>query len=603
MIGDSKEESTDPDRPDAGRQRHRGRARACACSRCWPASMSCAPGARIRVMTQDGFPIYDQSETHPGAFVVVLPFRRDARGQSRAHHRADDRPRRARHSRWSRLQRAEVPCSGGCLRRGATRRASPSTASAMQARAGDTVAAALLAAGIDHCRTTPVTRRAARALLPDGRVLRLPGHHRRRRQPPGLPGRRCARACASRRSAASARPDDDATASDLARSYDVVVDRRGPGRACRGGASGARRACDRAARRESRRSAARSIAASPRRPSPTRSILGEDYWAGERARGRGQGERRAIVQRRHGVEPRPAARSSASRSRGAGAPDRGAARHPRHRRAGAAVPDSRLDAARRDDGRRRADAAQGARASCRDGRTVMAGTRPAALAAGGADPARRRHASRRSSTRRRARNWLRALPHLPDFVLSPYFAKGLALLREVRAQGARRRGVDTPRGRGRATRLARSCFGQGRRASSGIAGRSPAAAPGRGAQRQSRHRRRRRARWDDAPALLRAGARRGFRHSSVPGIAVAGDGAGIAGAHGGGRARAASPAIAAVRGARSPSASRACPIARALRQALQRERDGPRLPRPALPAGRRVPPCPRATPSSAAARR
>ena len=42
----------------------------------------------------------------------------------------------------------------------------------VDARAGDTVAAAMLAAGIDHCRTTPVTRRAARALLPDGRVLR-----------------------------------------------------------------------------------------------------------------------------------------------------------------------------------------------------------------------------------------------------------------------------------------------------------------------------------------------------------------------------------------------------------------------------------------------
>ena len=34
---------------------------------------------------------------------------------------------------------------------------SPSTASAISARAGDTVAAALLAAGIDHCRTTPVS--------------------------------------------------------------------------------------------------------------------------------------------------------------------------------------------------------------------------------------------------------------------------------------------------------------------------------------------------------------------------------------------------------------------------------------------------------------
>ena len=32
-------------RPDAGRQRHRGRARGAPCSRCWPTSTSCAPGA------------------------------------------------------------------------------------------------------------------------------------------------------------------------------------------------------------------------------------------------------------------------------------------------------------------------------------------------------------------------------------------------------------------------------------------------------------------------------------------------------------------------------------------------------------------------------
>lgn len=32
------------------------------------------------------------------------------------------------------------------------------------------------------------------------------------------------------------------------------------------------------------------------------------------------------------------------------------------------------------------------------------------------------------------RNWLQAAVHLPDFALSPYFAKGLALLREVRAK-------------------------------------------------------------------------------------------------------------------------------------------------------------------------
>ncbi len=31
-------------------------------------------------------------------------------------------------------------------------------------------------------------------------------------------------------------------------------------------------------------------------------------------------------------------------------------------------------------------------------------------------------------------NWLRALPFLPDFLLSPYRSKGLKLLREVKAR-------------------------------------------------------------------------------------------------------------------------------------------------------------------------
>ncbi len=68
------------------------------------------------------------------------------------------------------------------------------------------------------------------------------------------------------------------------------------------------------------------------------------------------------------------------------------------------------------------------------GRTVMAGNGPLLLAAGGADPARRRkdRGDRRHHGTRA--NWLRALLHLPDFLLSPYFGKGLALLREVRAK-------------------------------------------------------------------------------------------------------------------------------------------------------------------------
>ena len=49
-------------------------------------------------------------------------------------------------------------------------------------------------------------------------------------------------------------------------------------------------------------------------PVTDRAILGEDYWAGAALARRGQGERRADRQRRHGLEPRPAAHRSASRS-------------------------------------------------------------------------------------------------------------------------------------------------------------------------------------------------------------------------------------------------------------------------------------------------
>ena len=69
MIGDSKEESTDPrgltigvSSTEAERAvRQFPLLRNVNVVRTWSA---------IRVMTQDGFPIYDQSETHPGAFVL-----------------------------------------------------------------------------------------------------------------------------------------------------------------------------------------------------------------------------------------------------------------------------------------------------------------------------------------------------------------------------------------------------------------------------------------------------------------------------------------------------------------------------------------------------
>ena len=70
MIGDSKEEQHRSGRPDAGRQRHRGRARGAPCSRCSANVNVVRTWSAIRVMTQDGFPIYDESESHPGAFTV-----------------------------------------------------------------------------------------------------------------------------------------------------------------------------------------------------------------------------------------------------------------------------------------------------------------------------------------------------------------------------------------------------------------------------------------------------------------------------------------------------------------------------------------------------
>src|ERR1043165_8820527 len=69
MIGDSKEESTDPSRLTIGVSATEAERavrmfpllRGANVVRTWSA---------IRVMTQDGFPIYDESETHPGAFVL-----------------------------------------------------------------------------------------------------------------------------------------------------------------------------------------------------------------------------------------------------------------------------------------------------------------------------------------------------------------------------------------------------------------------------------------------------------------------------------------------------------------------------------------------------
>ncbi len=134
---------------------------------------------------------------------------------------------------------------------------------------------------------------------------------------------------------------------------------------------------------------------------------------------------------------------------------------------------------------RRADGAQGAGPGARAAARCMAGSGPAALAAGGADPARRRQARRHPRHHAARATLLRALPHLPDFLLSPYFAKGLALLRRSKSKVPvrSRRRIEAV-GDDRLREVVSD-----RRADRG---RSAAAAPGRRAQRQSRHGRRRR---------------------------------------------------------------------------------------------------------------
>ena len=126
MIGDSKEESVDP----AGLTLGVSATEAERAVRQFPllANVNVVrTWSAIRVMTQGRFPDLRRIGDASRRLHRLLPFRRDARGQSRAHHCADDRPRRPRQVAGRSLQCAEVPCSRGWLRR-ARRSRSPSTA-------------------------------------------------------------------------------------------------------------------------------------------------------------------------------------------------------------------------------------------------------------------------------------------------------------------------------------------------------------------------------------------------------------------------------------------------------------------------------------------
>lgn len=159
-------------------------------------------------------------------------------------------------------------------------------------------------------------------------------------------------------------------------------------------------------------------------------------------------------------------------------------------------------------------------------------------------------------------NWLHALPHLPEFMLSPYFIKGLALLREVRAKvKVRRVGHIEAIGNDRLHEVA---FDGGRLPADLLLlhqGVVPnvnlALAVG------IKHA------WNDSRLCFEPVLDADFA-SSVPGIAVAGDGAGIAG----GPAAVERGRIAAIAAVRALRPEAVVPDPQATRQRLRREETG-----------------------------
>ena len=159
-------------------------------------------------------------------------------------------------------------------------------------------------------------------------------------------------------------------------------------------------------------------------------------------------------------------------------------------------------------------------------------------------------------------NWLRAAMHLPDFLLSPYVRKGLALVREVRAKVPVRsvREISAV-GDGKL----REVVADGRRIPADLLLLHQGVVPNvnlamaAGAEH----------RWNERQ-LCFAPALDGDFQSSVPGIFVAGDGAGIAG----GTAAAERGRIAAIAVVRALKPEATVPDPQIVRQRLQREEMG-----------------------------
>ena len=298
-------------------------------------------------------------------------------------------------------------------------------------------------------------------------------------------------------------------------------------------------------------------------PVSDRTILGEDYWAGETLAAEAKASGALIVngatvwsldpQRIVGVSIGGKARMIAARRViiATGSQERPFP-----------VPGWTLPGVMTAGGAQTALKAQGL---IPDGRTVLAGTGPLLwllaaqiLRAGGKIEAILDTTPRR--------NWLRAFLHLPDFVLSPYFVKGLKLLREIRAKAPVVR-ADRIEARGK-DRLSEVAFGLGdgeRRIEADLLLLHQGVVPNVNLAIAAgiAHA------WNERQLCFQPVLDADFG-SSVPGIAVAGDGAGIAG----GTAaveRGRIAAIAAVRALR-PEATVADP--QPVRQRLQREEMG-----------------------------
>ncbi len=159
-------------------------------------------------------------------------------------------------------------------------------------------------------------------------------------------------------------------------------------------------------------------------------------------------------------------------------------------------------------------------------------------------------------------NWLKAAMHLPDFLLSPYFSKGRALLAEVKAaMPVIRADRIVARGEGKL----REVLVDGRAIAADLLLLHQGVVPNvnlamaAGAAHV----------WNERQ-LCFVPVLGGDLESSVPGIAIAGDGAGIAG----GTAAAERGRIAAVAAVRALKPGTSVPDAQASRQKLQREEMG-----------------------------